>query len=257
VFAPREARAGDAVLLQVFAHLPTRARSARRLAQEFDATAERRGFTPLGTEVPRGATLAFELVMRELRVHDTRQELVWHGRADSVQFDVEVPADARVGNHNGTIYVAQDGNPIGHVTFQLKVLAQSAAADSTRVPTGTGKRYQRAFISYAREDLDEVLKRVQGLTAVGVTYRQDVFDLLPGDPWWATIVGYIDESDVFVLFWSTAAKRSRWVKREWTYALERPSEDFIRPWLIEGPPIPAPPSQLQHLHFDDKSLHYR
>jgi len=71
----------------------------------------------------------------------------------------------------------------------------------------------------------------------------------------------IDESDVFFLFWSTAAKRSEWVIKEVRYAIERHGGDEfappeIVPVLIEGPPPVAPPAELRHLHFNDKFLYF-
>ena len=38
--------------------------------------------------------------------------------------------------------------------------------------------------------------------------------------------------------------------------VEKKGDDFIRPVGIEGPPIPAPPEELQHLHFGDAILYF-
>jgi hypothetical protein len=125
-------------------------------------------------------------------------------------------------------------------------------------------RYRRAFISYASEDRAEVLKRVQMLATVKVEFFQDVLELEPGDRWERMLYKYIDESDVVYLFWSQAAKKSRWVKREIEYALERRKQDTddddirpaIVPVIIEGPPHVPPPKQLKDLHFNDKLLYF-
>ncbi len=61
---------------------------------------------------------------------------------------------------------------------------------------------------------------------------------------------------VLFLFWSTAAKESEWVSREWRYGLERKGEDFIHPVILEGPPPPEPPPELAHLHFADRMLYF-
>jgi hypothetical protein len=71
----------------------------------------------------------------------------------------------------------------------------------------------------------------------------------------------IDESDVFFLFWSTAAKQSEWVIKEVRYAIERRSGDDlgppeIDPVIIEGPPPVAPPPELKDLHFNDRFLYF-
>jgi hypothetical protein len=121
-------------------------------------------------------------------------------------------------------------------------------------------RYRYAFISYASQDRTEVLKRVQMLDRTGVDYFQDLLSLDPGERWKRTLYRKIDDSDVFFLFWSTAAKQSEWVMKEVRYAIERrggnefaPPE--IVPVIIEGPP-PVPPAELRDLHFNDKFLYF-
>jgi len=94
------------------------------------------------------------------------------------------------------------------------------------------------------------------LPAVGIRYFQDVLDLDPGDRWAHELFRHIDESDVMFLFWSSAAKASEWVTREWQYGLERKGDAYIRPVVIEGPPPPEPPPQLKHLHFGDRALYF-
>ena len=117
------------------------------------------------------------------------------------------------------------------------------------------RRYQSAFASYASPDRNEVIKRVQMLRAAGIQCFQDVLDLEPGDRWEKQLYRHIDECDVLFLFWSSSAKKSQWVEREWKYALDRKGDDFVRPVIIEGPPIVPPPPELAHLHFNDKVLY--
>ena len=121
-----------------------------------------------------------------------------------------------------------------------------------KVPCGEAHRYQHAFVSYASQDRPEVLQKVQMLQAVGIKFFQDILSLEPGDQWLSIIFKQIDESDVFLLFWSSNAKKSEWVRKEWQYALKREEKEFIRPVIIEGPPFPEPPAELAHIHFADK-----
>jgi hypothetical protein len=94
------------------------------------------------------------------------------------------------------------------------------------------------------------------LSSVGVRFVQDILDLDPGDEWLSKIYSWIDESDIFLLFWSSNARNSRWVKKEWQRALGRNVKNFIRPVLIEGPPFPQPPPELAHLHFFDRTRYF-
>ena len=51
----------------------------------------------------------------------------------------------------------------------------------------------------------------------------------------------IDECDLFMLFWSSEAKKSAWVRREVRYALERQAGDQLAPPEIAPIPIEDPP----------------
>ncbi len=256
VFSPPEVRAEDSLLVQVFAHVPQKAEEADLLAREFDEATQRRGVTSLGTQIARGSKLSVELTIRNLTVCDPVQDLTWRGRTEAVQFEVAVPVDCRPQTVIGTALISQDTVPIGQVRFKLKVVGERANVATEAAPAGRATRYAKAFVSYASKDRSQVFPRVQMLPAVGIQFFQDVLSLDPGDRWANKLYEYIDESDVLFLFWSTAAKQSEWVEREWRYGLERKGDDFIRPVIIEGPPGPAPPPDLAHLHFSDKMLYF-
>jgi hypothetical protein len=116
-------------------------------------------------------------------------------------------------------------------------------------------RYRRAFLSYASPDRAEVLKRAQALRAAGVDFFNDLLSLEPGERWEQRLYGEIDRCDVFLLFWSRAARESQWVRKEIEHARDaarvtgRPAE--ILPIILEGPPPPPPPDALADLHFND------
>jgi hypothetical protein len=72
---------------------------------------------------------------------------------------------------------------------------------------------------------------------------------------------HIDRSDLFLLFWSTQARQSKWVLEEVRYALKRKGDDDQAPpksvpIVLEGPPPPPPPDELAHLHFNDYLLYF-
>jgi len=257
------------ILVQVFAHIPRNAGWAKRMAREFDEAAERRGIRSLEAEVRRGSKLTFHLTMPRLRVHDPPQELVWQGRTASVQFSTTVPEDCPLGSLIGTVAVYVDTVPRGHIRFTFIVLAKrdlrfSESRFSSLLPEPLGdsaRHYKSAFVSYASEDRSEVLKRVQMLSAIKINIFQDVMSLSPGDRWERELYRHIDECDLFLLFWSSSAKQSKWVIREALYALERQGgkddqPPTILPIPIEGPPPVRPPKELGDLHFDDPILYF-
>jgi hypothetical protein len=99
------------------------------------------------------------------------------------------------------------------------------------------------------------------LQLAGTEFFQDLLSLEPGERWERALYREIDKSDVFYLFWSSAAKRSQWVMKEVEYALKRKGNDdaappAIVPVIIEGPPPVAPPPELAHLHFNHHIIYF-
>jgi hypothetical protein len=259
VFAPSAATPSETILVQAFVHPPEEADTARAVATEFDVEAERRAFLSLSAPVPPGTRLDFELRMPGLEIDDPVASTRWRRRVESVQFVVRIPAGAAAGTVVGTLAVSRDGAPLGHVKFKLTVGEQPAGEPE---PQGeVARRYSSAFISYAARDREQVIQRVQLLGVVGIHYFHDVLSLDPGDRWERGLERAIDECDLFLLFWSSAAKESKWVRREVRHALARKGGDDleppeIRPVILEGPPIVEPWEELAHLHFNDRALYF-
>lgn len=197
-----------------------------------------------------------------MRVADQLEYVTWQGMPESVQFTLAIPESLSPQNVIGTVRISSEGVPLGHFKFKLKVTAQAQDVfnEPTDVVSGSPLKYEKAFISYASEDRNEVLKRVQMLSKFRISFFQDVLDLEPGVRWEKDLYRHIDESDLFLLFWSSAAKRSEWVMKEVQYALSRKTADSdppeILPVILEGPPPVAPPRELAHLHFDDHLIYF-
>ena len=265
VYTRREASPGDSFLVQVFAHLSEQAEQLAALASEADEEAASRGSEILDAPVARGSRLTVKLDMPPLEVDEPVQTFVWKGQVKHLQFGVTVPEGCAPKSLFGKVTVCLNTVPIGHIRFAFKIVAGAEAPRTlaaavepapTEQPAGEFVRYRQAFISYCSQDRAEVLRRVQMLRLVKLKFRQDLLDLEPGQKWESALYQYIDESDVFFLFWSNAAKESEWVEKELKYALSRkggrdeaPPE--IVPVIIEGPPPAKPPSYLAADHFND------
>ncbi|HKR21091.1 MAG TPA: toll/interleukin-1 receptor domain-containing protein, partial [Pyrinomonadaceae bacterium] len=259
VFAPRTAPRGSSILVQVFAHLEKDAAVAKAMAAEFDEQAKPLAHKRLDHEVERGTKLVFCISIPGLQVEEPVQELIWRGPPESVQFAIRIPKDFLDNEIIGTVYVTQDSMPFGHVKFLLRIETTETTQEGEAPKTW--KRYEYAFISYASPDRSEVLKRVQMLSRLHIDYFQDVLTLEPGDRWANALYKNIDRSDVFFLFWSSAARNSEWVMKEVRYALERKGVDEfaapeIVPIIIEGPPPVPPPDELKHIHFNDAFIYF-
>ncbi len=265
VYAPTEAPPGDSFLVQVFVHLPEQAAALDELAKEADDAAKQRMTAKLKKKLKRGTELAFHLTMPGLEIDEPVQSCVWNGEPVWVQFGVTIPQDRKPGNLIGTVVVSESSIPIGHLKFKFKIAGaapqEATAPVNQAIPAGNMVRYKQAFISYTSKDRAEVLKRVQMLNLVKVKFFQDLLTLEPGDAWEKLLYQYIDQSDVFYLFWSKAASESEWVRKEIAYAIKRKggneeSAPEIVPVIIEGPPPAKPPEELNFLHFNDKLIYF-
>lgn len=262
VFAPRQAAPGDSFLVQVFAHLPeVSPESLKAKATEADPDADQVGAEPLEQPIKRGASLSFRLSMEGLNIDEPQQTRVWKGQTICVQFGVSVPQDAAPRTMFGLVVVCEDSLPVGHFRFTFKIVSPASGKIDVPIKVDAVSQYKTAFISYAHEDRAEVLKRVQMLSLLRQKYFQDFINLKPGDKWEPAIYEYIDKSDVVYLFWSTAASKSEWVKKEILRAVKRhagqdDAAPVIYPVIIEGPPPAKPPEELSFLHFDDEFAYW-
>jgi hypothetical protein len=259
VFAPPVVAPDEPLLIQVFAHRPLQATDARALATEFDPGTTRRAFKSLESSIALGAKLAFHLAIPGARIDEPVQSLVWSGRAEAVQFAATVLADVRDPRLIGTVTVTQDSVPIGHVKFLLPVQHDGAAGGPRRPVGDDARRYRSVFLSYASTDRDHVLRGAQMLRSVGIQCFQDILELDPGDRWEHKLYSFIEQSDLFLLFWSDAARDSEWVRKEVAYALRCKQTDLdppeIKPVILERPPRPPWP-EVAHLHFDDRLSYF-
>ena len=258
VFCPADVGRGSVFVVQVFLYPPDREAEVRAQALEADPAARRGAGMALPPDLPLGTRIDLHLEMPGLRIDEPDATLVWSGRTTAAQFDVAVPVEAALGNAIGRVRLAVAGVPIGTLRFKVDVVAE-AGAQQPRDAGAEVRRYRRAFVSYSSQDRAEVLRRVQAFRIAGLEVFQDILDLEPGQRWERELYRRIDLADVFLLFWSRAAAASPWVAKEIDYALKRKQgrDDLppdIQPVPIEGPPIPRPPEQLRHLHFNDALL---
>lgn len=261
VFAPHSVAPGDGFLVQAFAHLAEQVPLLKEMAKEAEQRADRRGEKGLG-QVARGQVLSFQLEAPGLLVDEPSQSVVWRGRVESAQFGVTVPESSAPRTVNCKLTVVHP-NMLGHIRFTVGVTAAPPPEDiGDRLKLSDELvRYRQAFVSYASEDRAEVLKRVQMLRAMKVRFFQDVLSLEPGERWRRELYRNIDLCDVFLLFWSGAARRSEWVEKEARYALARkaggdanPPE--IVPVILQGPPEVPPPDYLPEYHFNDPLAYF-
>ena len=259
VFAPARMRARATALIQVFLHAPADAGRAAGLATAIDPARGRQITRDLDLPLRAGdkVQVTYECIGLELTPQSSRSQVItWTGQPRSVNFEVQAPFTVFGRTHRPVVNVTRLGDvpiSLGHIQFSIEVGLRAPRTEAGF--TGEARRHGRAFLSYSAEDRIEVLKRAQAFRAAGVEIFQDILELTPGERWERSLYGEIDRADVFYLFWSAAARRSKWVRKEARQALKRqqgPGSGVpsIVPIVLESPP-PAAPRFLRHIHFND------
>ena len=253
VFAPPVSRPGSSIIVQAFLHAEGEMKSALHMAARMDTRTELRACQPLSVNIKRGASVTVSLTADAgIAVDEPQVTVLWRGKPSFAQFVVRLPEKMKDEYLLATIRVSVDGGLVGCINFLLSI---DPAKTLPSQPTGVGRRYAHAFISYASADRKEVLKRTQLLKATGISFFQDVLDLDPGDRWQPKIWEHLDRCDLFLLFWSQAAMKSSAVLQEAERAIARQNAGEyldIVPVIIESPPPLPPPESLSALHFNDK-----
>lgn len=204
------------------------------------------------TIVPNVIGAAFEPSRVEVVVGDAPQELA---------FRMTVPRETPPGPIDGYIDIFVGPLIIGQVAVAFDVVPAKAVAIPEQTPAtklmeiANATIFDKIFVSYSQRDSAVIDLCVQTYQRLGVTVLLDRLELRSGDDWRATLAGLIEQSDIFQLYWSTAATASSEVEHEWRMALGlgKTRDRFIRPlyWETPLPPIPDP---LRHLHFSRLDL---
>jgi hypothetical protein len=249
VFAPEAVSPGTSFLLEVWAYLGEQREEMLEQANRHGRLLQRG--SRAGVRVPSAAELTLVLRLDDFDVEETQDTFYWCGDVVNSSFIVRVPRGLRPGIRPGRINVLHGGLLLTRLLFEVAVgsdAAESAALAVDRQPV------RAAFASYASADREEVLRRVQGMSAAGIDVFVDVLSLRSGEDWETLLLDNIRRRDVFYLFWSDAARQSPWVEREWRFALRERGLDYIHPIPLADPREVPPPAELASRHFNDLIL---
>ena len=257
-FGPETVVFGDEALVQIYLHRTDQAAEAAAQARESDAEARRRHVTTLQVAVAIGDRIDIVLTASGASIDQPACHLEWHGEPRACQFAIHVPKDFTRDRLMVRATVLVGGKPAGSLLFFLSVVAAAPAGERVSDIRGRAARsYKYPFLSYSSKDRAKVLVHAQLLQALRHDYFLDLLKLAPGDLWKRSVYKAIDGCDVFLLFWSSNAKASKWVIAETEYALSRHGRDEdappdIVPIVLEGPPPPSPPDPWKdQIHFND------
>ncbi len=233
-----------------------------KLAKQFNKDVEEKARKSLFNKVNTGDRITLILSANEFE-YTAQKEFIWDGDKACENFLVKPPKamDDNVSQVTFSLYILIEGLPIGDVHFTLTLGSQDYLKKSNIKPINYQlKALERAFISYASKDREDVLARVQGML-LSEKYKifLDVINLSGGEKWEPRLYQEIEHCDVFFLFWSKAASKSKWVKREIKFALQCKKDSGIdkpriHPVII--PPPQKPPKTLSKFHFNDPIVQF-
>jgi hypothetical protein len=249
VVTPASVPPNDAFIVEAFVH----ARGELNAIAVWSSIRGGRRFTAGPRRVPTDTEIEVEIAIPGIAIDEPCAVLGWDGEIGLVQFACISPLDAARETYAGTARFRVDSLELAKVYFVVRLgpLAMPPADVATeRTPV------RSAFASYATEDRERVLARIQGVQKVApsIDVFLDVLSLRSGERWRDAIERQIRERDVLWLFWSRAASRSVHVETEWRTALSAHGLAGIDPVPLESPAEAPPPPELAALHFHDWTL---
>jgi ImpA, N-terminal, type VI secretion system/TIR domain len=203
--------------------------------------------------IPGGTTLTVRLRVLGAVIDEPEDTMIWLGKRTRTAFVVTLPELNSQTNCHGVAHIYAEGVQVAKIPFLLP------ASSDRRLRTAPAVHFRTAFASYASDDRDAVLGRIQGIKKIApdMDVFLDVVSLRSGQNWEQELWRVIPASDIFYLFWSAHARRSEWVEKEWRCALRERGIGFIDPIPLQSPEESPPPPELGSLHFNDWMLAFR
>jgi hypothetical protein len=256
VTAPGTVVPGTVFILDVWAHTDAQSDDVLRRAREIHPSPALRVASKGPVGLPRDSSLNVRLDIPTFGVRNEEDALYWDGEVGNAAFLVTVAADVPTGEAPGTVSIFVGILQVCRLAFILQL--GNATAEVGRL-YARERRVRSGFASYASNDRNEVLARIQGMQKIApkLDVFLDVASLRSGERWEERLRVEIETRDIFYLFWSLAASRSEWVSREWRTALACRGLQFIDPVPLQSPTTVPPPPELASLHFGDWTLAFR
>lgn len=249
VFAPKRILKNKKFLLEIWAYYENEYDYVLSNTNKFGLNKELS--SKHGLRIPTESVLLVAVAIKGLEIDEAIDRLIWTGHATNAQFIVNVPLTVKSGDYPGSVTISCSGLVIAKMRFIISI---EDFKSENLIDITTEKFYPlSAFASYATDNRAQVLERIHGMQKVrpDLEIYLDVISLRSGDNWLEKLEEHVPTKDIFYLFWSSYAARSKWVKREWKLALTRRGLDYISPAPIGDIRDAPPPRELKSLHFSD------
>jgi hypothetical protein len=262
VYRPRAARPERTERLLAFAHkseeyeedgrLIDPASEVARQAEQVVGDLSGQVTTTQDSDAPiaRGDVLRFVPVVPGIRFNPEALEFRWLRGVHREVFEFVAGRELDGQTVTGRLSVYVGLRLVADVSLRIRVDSTAGGAAQER---SRSRVYGKVFPSYSHQDAVVVAQIATAAQTLGHEYLRDVDQLRAGQDWQRELERYIEQADVFQLFWSPASMVSPHVQHEWSYALSLNRPDFVRPVYWEQPRASAPPTlpppELDRLHF--------
>ena len=203
--------------------------------------------------VQHGAEIVVVPELQGFGCNPPEQRILWLGDWHRTEFKIWAnPSDPSFSPDsaiNGSLSFYIETVLIAKLPLSIFISGSQAGLEAAAPPSEVScSPYASIFVSYSREDEAVVDRITRAIATIGATVLRDRDRLKSGQNWHAELLRLIESADIFQLYWSAAAKRSKYVAQEWRHALAQPKSEFVHPFYWRCP-LPKPPRELQSIHF--------
>jgi hypothetical protein len=204
--------------------------------------------------IPQEAEITFLPEIPGFEVNPPRRTFLWLESVHREEFRIRAGPESEGQRVRGRLSVFWGSILLAEVSLAIRVDAWIAGIPPSPPERAVSRPFRNIFPSYSHKDAIIVEEFERYARTLGDRYLRDVHELRAGEVWNDRLKDLIRQADVFQLFWSWNAMRSRYVEEEWRYALALSKPNFVRPtyWedpLPEEPERRLPPDELRRLHF--------
>lgn len=192
------------------------------------------------------AKIKITLNSEEFIISQSHIEFIWFEPLNYFEIRFKVEKNTNIGSIDINIY--SEDLIISYFRMTIGIGEESRKSNILEI-----SMLSRVFASYSRKDYEFVNRMKSRYMGLGIYMFIDIQDLHSGEEWEKKLAKEIMVSDLFQLFWSIDAKKSKYVRLEYEQAIKLISNDlksngFIKPIYWESPP-PKIPEKLSHLNF--------
>ncbi|MCJ7618452.1 MAG: toll/interleukin-1 receptor domain-containing protein, partial [Desulfobacterales bacterium] len=249
VSAPRAVKPGKIFIARFVAYIKS---LEEKVKQELSELSRQRSESYMGVGSCRwmlNTHVTVKLSGRYLKVNPSENDFMWNGERNMVNFMVKVLDDVPDAWTVLLYEVFIDGIRVAFIPLDLEITSNIKFNKRNIVAIESP---HTAFASYASQDRLRVLDRVASVRiSAGFDIFMDCLSIHPGEERKKRLESEIEKRDLFMLFWSKNAKKSRSVTWEWKTAIVKKEEKAIQLHHLQTETEASLPKQLKRFYVED------